>query len=80
MGVLFFHFTSRVSFDAMHFVGEMERFENLDNSIDSDRVEIDFVFLPGDFRDLVWREGVRGVCEDFEHRHTRTRYLISGFF
>lgn len=52
----------------------------MDNSIDSDRVEIDLVFLPGDFRDLVRGESVRGVGEDFEYGHARTRYLISGFF
>ena len=49
-----FDFATNVAFHTMDFVDEVEVFENLNNAIDRDGIEIDFVFLERDFGDLVW--------------------------
>lgn len=50
------HLAADVTLDAMHFVDEVELFEDLNNAIDGNGVEIDFVFLESDLGDLVWRK------------------------
>lgn len=49
-----FYFATNVAFNAVHFVNEVEVFEDLDDAIDGDRVEIDLVLLEGNFSDFVW--------------------------
>lgn len=53
LGVTFFHFAANVAFDAVDFVDEVEFFEDLNNAVNGDGVEIDFVLLEGVFGDFV---------------------------
>lgn len=49
-----FYFATNVAFNAVHFVNEVKIFEDLDNTVHRDRIEVDFVFLEGDFCNFVW--------------------------
>lgn len=74
----FFYFAADVAFDAVDFVNQMDFFQNLNNAVDGDGVEVDFVLLEGDFGDLVWREGATAFCEHFDHGHARAGNFVSG--
>lgn len=51
---VFIYFATNVTFDAVNFVNEVELIEHLNNTIDRNSIEINFVLLEGDFGDFVW--------------------------
>lgn len=51
---IFFHFAADETFDSMYFVNEMELLHHLNNAINGNGVEVDFVLLERNFGDLVW--------------------------
>ncbi len=74
----FFYFAADVAFDAVDFVDEMDFFQDLNDAVDGDGIEVDFVLLKGDFGDLVGREGATGFCEHFDHGHAWTGDFVAG--
>lgn len=77
---IFFHLAANEAFDAVDFVDEMEMFEYLNDPVDRDGVEVDFVLLERDFGDLVGRKRATRVGDHFNHGHARAGDFVTFLF
>ncbi len=78
VGAVIFYLAADVTFHAVHFVNEVEFFHDLNDAVDGNGIEVDFVLLERDLSNFVGRKRAAGDCENFDHGHAWTGNFIAG--